>query len=629
MRPWGAGAQACAILAVVLVTSGPARLYAQSTAPSAAAARGSPAGEAAAPAAAFSVQVQAPKEIQAYLLRHLDLLRYRTLADLDDTELERLVLAANANVRELLGTLGYFAPEVTLSRQDASEAGAGVGRVVRVVVQPGPQTEVASVALDFRGAIEHDPASAGQREAIVDGWTLPAGQRFTREAWDDAKTHALRLLSARRYPRGRIAASRAEIDPQNHAARLALTLDSGPLVRLGALTTTGLVRHDPQLVQRIARLAPGSAYDQDRLLEAQQRLQDSGYFNSVVLELDPDADPQASPVRVTVREALRNRLQLGIGVSTDSGVRLSAEHTSLQLPLIGWRSDAKFLLDGDTRLLQGELLSPPDDSGWRWTTLGRLQHESVAGLKVRSQTLRGGRQQLGERIDRNYYLQYDRATTTTTGLNETAHAVTANYAWTQRRFDRLPYPSSGYGLGAELGGGVTLGSRRTPFFRTHVHWLGIWPLEDSTATAAPPVTSARTGRIALRLEGGAVMARDSVDIPSTQLFLAGGDASIRGYAYRSIGAPRPNGTVVPGRYLAVASLEWQRPILVDGLPSPWEGTLFVDAGAVADRGSQFDAKVGVGAGVRYRSPVGPLQLDLAYGLDRKALRLHLSVGFTF
>ena len=91
----------------------------------------------------------------------------------------------------------------------------------------------------------------------------------------------------------------------------------------------------------------------------------------------------------------------------------------------------------------------------------------------------------------------------------------------------------------------------------------------------------------------------------------------------------PDGTVTPGRYLAVASVEWQRPILVDGRTSEWESTVFIDAGAVADKQSQLKAKVGVGAGVRYRSPVGPLQLDLAYGVQSKSIRLHLSVGFTF
>jgi translocation and assembly module TamA len=126
-----------------------------------------------------------------------------------------------------------------------------------------------------------------------------------------------------------------------------------------------------------------------------------------------------------------------------------------------------------------------------------------------------------------------------------------------------------------------------------------------------------------------VLAREGANIPSTQRFLTGGDATVRGYSYNSIGAAEDNGVIVPGRYLAGASVEWQRPILIDGQPSAWESTVFVDVGAVADKPSELKAKVGIGAGVRYRSPVGPLQLDLACGLDKKALRLHLSVGFTF
>ncbi len=573
---------------------------------------------------AFTVEVLAPKSVQAYLMRHLDLMRYRSLTDLDDTELERLQIAAERNARDLLGTLGYFSPQIQIARP-SSDSDKGLPRVVRIAVQTGPSTTVTDVRLAFSGAIAQDADAARQRLAIERGWTLPVGKTFTQEAWADAKTQALRQLAARRYPMGRIATSRAEIDPAQEAARLGVTLDSGPLYRIGPLKISGLERYDPQLVQRIARLRSGAPYDQIELLEAQQRLQDSGYFGSVAVEIDPTGDPQAAPVNVTVREALRNRLQLGVGVSTDSGLRLSAEHTNLQLPLIGWRADSKLLLDRDTRSVSSELLSQPDDGNWRWSVLGELKHEDVASVAVRSQKLRAGRVQRGERIDRNYYLQYDRAATTATGVNETAQSISAVYGWTQRTFDRLPYPSDGYGLGVELGGGWTLGSQRDPFFRTRVNWLGIWSLDKLQDTT----TVARAGRIAVRLQAGAVVAKESASIPSTQLFLAGGDASVRGYSYQSIGSAVANGVVVPGRYLAVGSVEWQRPILIDGQLSPWESTVFIDAGAVADKPSQFDTKVGIGVGVRYRSPVGPLQLDLAYGLDKKALRLHLSVGFTF
>jgi hypothetical protein len=106
----------------------------------------------AAEAQAFTVDVRAPDDIRAYLERHLDLMRYRALADLDDTELERLVIAADRNVRDLLGTRGYFSPEISIER-DKAVAGTDATRIVRIAVTPGPPTLVQSVALSFNGAI--------------------------------------------------------------------------------------------------------------------------------------------------------------------------------------------------------------------------------------------------------------------------------------------------------------------------------------------------------------------------------------------------------------------------------------------------------------------------------------------
>ncbi len=571
------------------------------------------------------MDIRAPEDVQVYLQRHLELMRYRSLGDLDDTELERLAIAAEKNTRDLLGTLGFFSPDIDISRSTAV-AGGGSTRAVRIVVQTGPPTIVRQVDIGFLGNIEQDPAAAGQRAAVRSGWKLPVGKPFTQDAWTEAKTQAVRQVTAQRYPLGRIAASRAEIDPEQQQAKLGITLDSGPAFRLGALQVNGLQRYDAALVERIARLKPGADYDQTSLLEAQQRLQDSGHFNSVVLEVDPTGNPQAVPVIVTVREAKRSNIQLGIGVSTDSGVRLSAEHTNQQMPLIGWRAVSKMLLDNDTKLIQSEWTAPRDAELWQWQVFGQLKNEDAASVNVRSQQLRAGRLQLGEAIDRNVYLQYDRAATTGVGFNETAQTIGANYAWTQRKFDSLPYPSSGYGLTVELGAGYTLGSQREPFMRGRLNWLGVWSLASGDDDRQ---SRARAGRIALRAQTGAVLAKADVVLPSTQLFLTGGDASVRGYSFQSIGAEDANGTVTPGRYLAVASVEWQRPILIDGRASEWESTVFIDAGAVADKHSALKAKVGVGAGVRYRSPVGPLQLDLAYGVQSKSLRLHLSVGFTF
>ena len=77
------------------------------------------------------------------------------------------------------------------------------------------------------------------------------------------------------------------------------------------------------------------------------------------------------------------------------------------------------------------------------------------------------------------------------------------------------------------------------------------------------------------------------------------------------------------------SVEWQRPIASSGRLSDWEGTAFVDAGAVADTPAALHANVGVGVGARWKSPVGPLQINLAYGVATERLRLHVNVGFSF
>ncbi|WP_244618261.1 autotransporter assembly complex protein TamA [Rhodoferax sediminis] len=574
---------------------------------------------------AFEIEIQAPKPVQDYLLRHLELLRYQSLTDLDASELARLVGMAEPNVRELMGTLGYFSPDIHLELRETPDNPRSP-RLVVITVQPGEPVRVSGVTFEFTGPIATDEAAAAQRRAIQAGWLLGAGMTFTQAAWDAAKTQALRELTTRRYPAGRLSSTRADIDPETKTARLSVTLDSGPLYRLGALQISGTQRYGSDLVQRLARLAPGADYDQTRLVEAQRRLTDSGYFDSAVVSLDTTGDPAAAPVLVQVREAKLKKIVLGIGASTDSGARLSVEHTNHQLPGIGWRAVSKLSLDRVTKSIGTELTAPPDDANWRWVTSALVQREESGSFEVTSQRLRAGRTQSGERIDRSYYLQYDRAQPNNVGAATTAEALSANYAWTQRNFDALPFPSRGYGLGVELGGGVTLGADRQPFVRTDIRWLGYVPLASSKdGTPA----SMRAGRIELRAEGGAVLAREQANLPSTQLFLTGGGTTVRGYDYRSIGSVLPNGQTAAGRYLAVGSVEWQHPITVNDRLTDWESTVFVDAGAVADKPAELRGKVGIGAGVRWKSPVGPLQMDLAYGVAVRRLRLHLSVGFTF
>lgn len=576
---------------------------------------------------AFVIDIQAADDIKQLLTRHLELQRYRELTDLNDDELERLMAQAQEDARKLIGTLGYFSPDITIERQNAS---SGRPRpAVKITVTPGEATRIQHIQITFIGAIATDAAAAAQREQIQASWSLRAGSRFTQTAWDAAKLQALRQLTTQRYPAGRISNTRADIDPDAHQANLEITLDSGAGYRMGDLAISGLNRYDEDLVRRLARITPGLDYSQAELVDAQQRLSDSGYFDSAFLTLDTTSNPDAAQVMVKLREARLQKLVLGVGISTDTGPRLSVEHTHHKVPGINWRAVSKLQVDRENQAIGSELTSPPDADNWRWVASGLLQNQLLGTNDVTSQQLRGGRKQSNQRIDRNLYLQYDRAESVDTDTTQPliAQSISANYAFAVRYYDTLPFPQAGWGWGAEVGGGSTLGADAQVYTRLLTRWQGFWGLSNSAASGSS--TRASAGRIAMRASAGAILAKDSITLPSTQLFLAGGDNSVRGYGLHDIGVTLADGSVTAGRYLTTASIEWQRPIRINGNVSDWESTVFMDAGAVANQTSELSPKVGVGVGARWKSPVGPLQIDLAYGVDVKRFRLHMNLGFTF
>ncbi|KAF1048540.1 autotransporter assembly complex protein TamA [Xylophilus sp.] len=575
---------------------------------------------------AFTVDVKAPPDIADYLRRHLELQRYRTLDDLQSSELSRLLGAAEGNARELLGTLGYFAPRISVLLNETPTSEKAPREVV-VAVDPGTPTTVSGVQIGFSGATNDLPTDASRQRAIRDGWSLAPGARFTQDAWDGAKTQGLRALTARRYPTARIADSRADVDADAARPNLSVDYDSGPAYRFGPMQVRGAERYPPEVAERLARLPVGSDYDQAQLLDAQQRLASSGYYDSVFLTLDTEAgvDPAAAPVIAQVRDAKLQKVVFGVGVSTDSGPRVSVDHTHNQLPLIGWRALSKLSIDRETQVIGSEQNSLPDEDQWRWVTSEQLKRESTGNYDVDSARLRGGRSKNTDHISRSYYLQYDRATSEGSDAPPSAAALSVNYAWTGRYFDNNAAPTRGWGLSVEAGPGYTLMGERKPFVRVDARTLGYIPF----GTVVPETGAPRRARLQLRGELGAVLASHNAGIPSPLMFLTGGDTTVRGYSYRQIGARTVNNLIYAGRYMAVASVEWQRPIVWHGEMTDFESAVFVDAGAVSDKASDLQIKTGVGAGVRWRSPVGPLQADLAYGVDPKKLRLHLRLGFIF
>lgn len=576
----------------------------------------------ASPGPAFDLSIEAPAPLDAFLLRHAELTRFRELPDLTPTELERLVAQASKNLGNLLGTQGFFDPSVNarLTLRD------GLPPLIHVQVDPGTPTRIALVEITLLGAAQNHPEAGEQREDLNRDWGLPVGEVFTQSAWDAAKTRTLRTLTEKRFPRARIVNSLADIVREDHQANLYLEVDSGPAYRFGDIVIEGALRYDAAMARRLVQVAgvrAGEPYQEALLQAAQRRLTESGYYPSAFVLLAPQGDPEHHPVIVRVREAPLQKVVVGLGASTDRGPRLTLEHTHHRLPQIGWRGISRLQWERDTTSLGLSLISPIDDKGWLWVTGAEAERQDNRPRITVTQQWRVGQTQQTPALDRSYFLQLDRSVSRDARTRETpdeATSVSANYAWTRRRLDDLTSPQRGHALGVELGAGVTLTQERRPYLRTRVRWLGYWPVAQA---------SDRPSRLALRLDGGAVWAPEGTPVPVNQRFLAGGDTSVRGYAAREIGVPLAVGGVEAGKWLSVVSLEWQRPIWRDGQRTAWESTVFIDAGAVANQPSELSHQVGIGTGVRYNSPVGPLQADLAYGLDSKRLRLHLSVGFTF
>jgi translocation and assembly module TamA len=133
----------------------------------------------------------------------------------------------------------------------------------------------------------------------------------------------------------------------------------------------------------------------------------------------------------------------------------------------------------------------------------------------------------------------------------------------------------------------------------------------------------RASELQFRAEGGVVLAPSRDGIPSTLLFRTGGDNTVRGYAFDSLGV-QDGDAVVPGRYYAVANVD-----AIRWIGESWGVAAFVDAGNAIDSLTAVHLALGYGLGARVRTPLGPFRLDVAYGEDVHKVRVHFSVGLTF
>lgn len=567
------------------------------------------------------VEVVAPDELKALLERHLDVVRLGRIAreEVDDSEWARLIDAAPAQVRELLQTEGYFAASVALERQP--RRAASEPDTVRLLVTAGPRARVTAVRLEVQGELEQqatqgDDAARKAREAWRAGWELPVGRPFRNTAWSDAKASALARLRAAGYATAQWSGTAADVDTASGEVRLVAVIDSGPLFRLGSLQVDGLVRQDAETVDHLAGALRGAAVTETLLLDFQERLQKAGLFESITVTLDTDPDTAAEArILVQLHEAPLQVYTFGVGISAKTGPRTSVEHVYRRV--FGYAATARNKVEWGAKrqAWEGEVSTHPGEGFYRNLLGGAVERLETDSDTVLSQRLRLGRTQDTKVIERLYFLEGERSVRRTDVLRTSAVGISANYHGVWRDVDSVVLPTQGFIFAGQVGVGRSHGTNAETgwFSRAYARLTGYMPLGSAWYGQG----RVEIGRVFLPRNGVA---------PQSQLFRAGGDDSVRGYSYLSLG-PLVDGAVGGGSVLVTSSVELARPISAS-LPSVW-GAVFVDAGNAVDSWGDLKPAVGYGVGVRWRSPVGPLRLDWAYGRDVHRSRLHFSVGIAF
>jgi len=571
-------------------------------------------------AANYRLEIDAPGELLEPLRTQTLVGRWRTEPDFEAAQLPLFVDRAREEALAIAQAAGFFSAKVTVTQAPRAAGDASALPVIRIAIDAGARTTVNRLEFELRG----EAAADGLEPSLRDAWPLPEGSFFRSARWELGKRQLLEQLQQRGFLRAHIAESSARVDPVATTASLHVVVDSGPRLRFGDTTIRGMSRYPESIVEALIEWDKGDPYAYDTVMAVQDRLRADGHFTSVTILPDiaaVEADPEREdvPVSVEVRERQVQRATFGLGYSTDKGVRGLAGYDHYNVLGRGWTADTGVVAETVDYRVFANLRTPYGRDGHYYRAGARAERLDVSGELTDTDTLYVGRGKSSRFIETFVSLQFQNERSSVDSddgpITSRSKALTLGYSWVLRRVDSRIDPRDGYTLNAQISGASdSVGSDRS-FVRLWGRATKFWPMPEGTPLEG--------GMLVGLVEAGWVFAGARDGIPSGNLFRTGGAHTIRGYDFLSLGVPEGNATV-GGRVLALASLEYQHPIRDD-----WYGAVFMDVGNAADRWQDFRAVRGTGVGVRWRSPVGPLKLDVAYGSDVHDWRVHFSVGYTF
>lgn len=522
------------------------------------------------------------------------------------SNLRRYASTAVSQASKALRALGYYNPAVEwqVEESDTEET----ARLI-LTITPGEPVRIESRTVEIRGPAASDPSFSDNLP------TRPAEGDILDHGEYTSLRNTLQTRARRRgYFDGRLTTHTLKVDPEALTANITLVFESGERYRLGDVTFEEGHYFEEDLLRDFITFEPGIPYHADEIAKLNSDLLGSGYFSGVDIDASPSsAEDGVIPVRIGLTQRDRRSIATGLGFSTDVGPRFRGTWREHWVNPEGHSRGAETEISQPRQSISGwyEIPLDPPMTDLLRSTVG-YQREDIENVESELLTLG---QEWQHKLD-NGWLQVVslrwQGERFNIGDDEkgTSSLLLPGLGYSKLHADSPLDPSRGYRLEFNISG-------------SHRAALSSVDILHVNALAKGLFTLAGKHRFLSRLQFGGVATNRFEDVPPSLRFFAGGDQSVRGYGYQTLSPENDNGVPVGGRYMVVGSAEYQYQFA-----DSWRAAMFVDHGnAVND---PFDPLVtGAGVGIRWISPLGPLRLDVAKGLNPEyggEWRIHFSMG---
>jgi translocation and assembly module TamA len=509
--------------------------------------------------------------------------------------------------RKALEPYGYYEAQVS-TEEEKTETGEGL---IRVKVIPGEPVRVTARNIQVQGP----GAQNAELKQLAASFPLKVGDVLNQGRYRKAKEEMRAKALTLGYLGAEYALHEIRLNRGERKAEIELILETGPRYIFGEVIWEGASLYPISYLERFLDFEPGEPYSYSKVYQTQLNLINSDRFAAVSIRADKEeAQDYRVPVKIQVEPSAPKRLRPGIGYSTDFGPRVSLRYQDVNALQRGHEFNTDLNVAERRQVISSSYSLPSRGHIDNRTNLRLgLQRELLQPYDSLLFTLEGEQaRSFGYGTVGSVYLQFREERFSESGQDGTSTLIMPGFRFNQRRVDDLIRPSKGFRYALETrGSGETLGAE-TPFLQFLGNGDLMIPLPKHFSLIS-------------RLQAGVTWQNDPLtDLPPSLRFYAGGDRSVRGYTYQSLGPKDAEGNVIGGKHLLVGSVEVEYAI-----SKSWSTALFYDVGNAFNSLDNLRLAQGAGAGIRYYTPAGPVRIDLArqINVDHPGYQIHVAIGF--